>query len=339
LLRAAALLRLWQDGFVEPVHPPGKPYHILAQQLMALMLQERGIGQSEWFHWIETVPGFKEMEPATVMALVKGMVDDKIAWSDNGILSFAPEGEAHFGRRNFMDLLSVFTSAPLFRVVSGQKELGSVHESTFYKCEDGPVILVLAGRSWKTNHLDWKRRVAHVEPTDERGRSRWLGEGQMLSYFLCQSIRHVLAEKEQAPFWSSRATTALEELRAEYSWVSTEATSVVRHPNGDVRWWTFGGGIANTLLADHLRSLVDGRSDNLSIKFPATTALDAVMEWISSIAPDEVRPVPNPATIGSMKFTECLSPELAAEVFCARFSDGEAVRNIVREPKKVVVEQ
>lgn len=338
LLRAAALLRLWQDGFVEPVHPPEKPYHILAQQLMALILQERGVGQSEWFRWIEAVPAFRQTDPAMVTALLRAMLDAKVVWSDDGILSFAPEGEAHFGRRNFMDLLSVFTSAPLFRVVSGQKELGSVHESTFYKREDGPVILVLAGRSWKTNHLDWKRRVAHVEPTDERGRSRWLGEGQMLSYLLCQSIRRVLAADEQATFWSSRATSAIEALRTEYSWASLEATSIVRHPNGDIRWWTFGGGIANTLLADKLRSQIDGRSDNLSIKFPATSALDSVLGWISSIVPDDVRPVPNPAAIGNMKFTECLSPELAAEVFCARFNDAEAVRKIVKEPRKVVVE-
>jgi hypothetical protein len=99
---------------------------------------------------------------------------------------------------------------------------GSVHESTFYKPDDGPAILVLGGRSWKTNHLDWKRRIAHVEPTDERGRSRWL---------------------------------------------------------------------------------------------------------------DDVRPVPNATAIQNMKFTECLSPELAAEVFCARFNDMEAVTKIVGEPQ------
>lgn len=338
LLRAAALLGLWQDGFVEPVSPPEKPYHILAQQLMALILQERGVGQSEWFRWIDTVPAFRQMEPAAMTALVRSMIDAKIIWSDDGVLSFAPEGEANFGRKNFMELLSVFTSAPLFRVVAGQKELGSVHESTFYKRDEGPVILVLAGRSWKTNHLDWKRRVAHVEPTDERGRSRWLGEGQMLSYRLCQSIRRILAAEEHAPFWSSRATAALEDLRTEYSWASPEATSIVRHPSGDVRWWTFGGGIANTLLADHLHTQVDTKADNLSIKFPATSALEAVLEWISGILADDVRPVPNPAAIENMKFTECLSPELAAEVYCSRFNDIEAVRKIVTEPRKVVVE-
>ena len=53
LLRASALIDLWHEGFVEPVVAPPKPFHILAQQLMALVLQERGVGRSEWFrdHW------------------------------------------------------------------------------------------------------------------------------------------------------------------------------------------------------------------------------------------------------------------------------------------------
>jgi hypothetical protein len=113
----------------------------------------------------------------------------------------------------------------------------------------------------------------------------------------------------------------------------------VRHPNGDVRWWTFGGGIANTLLADHLRTQVDAKADNLSIKFPATSTLDSVWEWISGILADEVRPVPNPTAIENLKFAECLSPAHAAEVYCSRFGDAEAVKKIVDEPRKVVVEQ
>jgi ATP-dependent Lhr-like helicase len=165
-----------------------------------------------------------------------------------------------------------------------------------------------------------------------------MGEGQMLSYRLCQSIRRILAAEDHASCWSSRATAALEDLRTEYSWASPEATNIVRHPNGEVRWWTFGGGIANALLADQLRPQVDAKADNLSIKFPATSALDSVLEWISGILADEVRPVPDPVAIDNMKFTECLSPELAAEVYCFRFNDIEAVRKIVIEPRKVAVE-
>lgn len=315
LLRAAALLDLWRDGFVEPVHPPARPFHILAQQLMALVLQENGVGRSEWFRWVEAVPEFRRMDAAAVTALVDAMLDAKLLWSDGGMLSFAPEGEAHFGRKNFLELLSVFTSAPLFRVVAGQKELGAVHESTFYQREEGPAVLVLAGRSWRTTHLDWKRRVAHVEPTEERGRSRWVGEGQVLSHRVCQGIRRLLAGGERRPFWSRRATAALEELRGEYAWAAAGATSVVRHANGEVRWWTFGGGVVNALLADALRPEVEARGDNFCVRFPAASGLEEVERRIAGVRAEDVRPVPNDDAMEQLKFSECLPRHLAAEVY------------------------
>ena len=119
--------------------PRPKPYHILAQQLMALGPAGAGdrpvaSGSSGW----RSVPAFAADGPAAVVTtLVDFMIATGILWSDDGILSFAPEGEAKYGRKNFMELLSVFTSPPLFRVPAGQKELGSVHESTFYNGTTG----------------------------------------------------------------------------------------------------------------------------------------------------------------------------------------------------------
>lgn len=338
LLRAAALLDLWQEGFVEPVVAPPKPYHILAQQLMALVLQERGVGRSEWFDWVSTVPGFIGMDRQAVSEIVDFMIRSGVLWSDDGVLSFAPEGEAKYGRKNFMELLSVFTSPPLFRVLAGQKELGYVHESTFYKRDEGPPILVLAGRSWKTNHLDWKRRIAHVEPADERGRSRWLGEGQFLSHRVCQRIRRLLADDAEQPIWSQRATAQINEIRTEYPWASADATSIVRHPSGEVRWWTFGGGVANTLLADHLRPKAEVRVDNLSLRFTASMKLNEIEELIVALSADRIEPLPAEDAIEGMKFSECLPPHVAAEVFCARFNDAEAVRTILAEPRRVVID-
>ena len=338
LLRAAALIDLWQEGFVEPVVAPPKPFHILAQQLMALVLQERGVGRSEWFDLVATVPGFAGMSRPAISEVVDFMLGSGVLWSDDGVLSFAPEGEAKYGRKNFMELLSVFTSPPLFRVLVGQKELGFVHESTFYKRGEGPPILVLAGRSWKTNHLDWKRRIAHVEPADERGRSRWLGEGQFLSFRVCRRIRRLLVDDTDQPVWSQRATAQISDIRTEYPWASADATSIVQHPGGEVRWWTFGGGVANTLLADHLRPKAEIRMDNLSLRFTTTTKLNEVEALIAGLDPNRIEPVPAEDAIEDMKFSECLPAHIAAEVFCARFKDAEAVTSILDEPRRVVVE-
>ncbi|HCX85684.1 MAG TPA: ATP-dependent helicase, partial [Micrococcales bacterium] len=51
LVRAAAILLLWQRGFVEPVQAPPHPRHLAAQQLLALALQEGAFGASTWREW------------------------------------------------------------------------------------------------------------------------------------------------------------------------------------------------------------------------------------------------------------------------------------------------
>lgn len=335
-LRAAALLGLWKSGYVEPVKAPDKPFHILAQQLMALVLQERGIGKSTWFEWVGCVPAFAAMLPEQIDEIVDHLIRTGVLWSDNGILSFAQAGEEEYGRKNFMELLSVFTSPPLFRVISGQKELGSVHESTFYKRDDGPNILVLAGQSWKTKHLDWNRRIAHVEPTDERGRSRWLGEGQFLSFEVCRSIRRLLAEDSVEDFWSKRARERADELRHEYPWVSADATTLLQSSSGEVQWWTFAGGVANTILAQHLLPEQKHRIDNVCIRFPPEMRLADVESLVVSRLDGEPRVVADDDAMTSLKFAECLPRNVAAEGFLARFSAPESIEAVKSDKRRSV---
>lgn len=337
LLRAAALLDLWGRGYVEPVNAPPKPYHILAQQLMALVLQERGVGLRAFVEWLTDVPAFSAMPGDHVEALVDHLVRTGTLFEDGGILSFGPEGEAEYGRKNFLELLSVFTSPPLFRVISGQKELGHVHESTFYKKQEGPVILVLSGRNWKTNHLDWNRRIAYVEPTAERGRSRWIGEGQFLSFRVCQAVRRVLSAETTEPYWSQRATGQIAEIRSEYPWAEPDQATVLLQSKGEVQWWTFAGGIANSLVKDHLLGGSGGRADNLCVRFPTTLTLADVESLIAARMPDDVTPVPSEEAVRNLKFGECIPPPIVAEVFALRFNDPEALANLRRERMRVVI--
>ena len=169
LVRAAGLIDLWAEGYIEPIVPPALPYHILAQQIMALTLQEQGIGRSELWKWLGGMPAFREMRPERRDEVLQWMIDREILWSDQGILSFGQKGEEAYGRKNFLELFSVFLSPPLFSVLHGRQELGFVDELTFLGKHDGPRILLLGGRAWLVNHVDWKRRLAYVEATDAKG--------------------------------------------------------------------------------------------------------------------------------------------------------------------------
>src|SRR5206468_4044873 len=124
LVRAAGLTQLWADGYVESVQPPPYPLHLLAQQILALGLQERGIGVHDWPDWVGRMPGFAAMDPEDISTMLRYMIERGLVFEDAGVLSMGPEGERMFGRRHFMELMSAFLTDPLFVVRHGRAELG-----------------------------------------------------------------------------------------------------------------------------------------------------------------------------------------------------------------------
>src|SRR5262249_12533801 len=160
--------------------------------LMALTLQEHGIGQREWLDWIKSVPAFAAMPAEKITHLMNWMINQGVLWNDQGILGFGRKGEEEYGQQHFLELFSVFLSPPLFSVRHGRRELGFVDELTFLGKHDDPQVVLLAGRAWRVTYIDWQRRVAYVESAEAKGRSRWTGAVPSLTFRLCQAIRRLL---------------------------------------------------------------------------------------------------------------------------------------------------
>jgi len=329
-LAAAGLLQLWSEGYVEPVLPPPLPYHLLAQQVMALSLQESGIGRSQIHEWIGLLPVFAEMPAADIDAILDFMVEHGILFDDAGTLSIGEAGERLYGRRHFADLYSVFSSPPLFTVLHGRNELGHVHESSFLaKPGDKPVI-ALGGRSWKGTHLDWSRRRAWVEPAQGSGRSRWLGKSPPLSFELCRAVRNVLARGTVPVTLTKRAQAQLEEACAEVPWISEDHTTVVL-THDRVLWHTFAGQAANSALADLVESIADPdrTPDNFAVPLNPNLRDDDVRQVLDALPPAElpVLTVPDDAR-DSLKFVACLPKAIADRCLRARFFDPARVTQV-----------
>ena len=344
LIQSAGLIDLWADEFVEPIEPPPLPYHVIAQQLMALVLQESGIGSLEWFDWIRGVSGFGAIPADRIEQLVASMLEREILWEDAGILAMGKEGEDTYGRRNFMELLSVFMSAPLFTVLHGRQELGYVDVMTFLSKQDGPRVLLLGGRSWQVNHVDWQRRMAYVEPTEAKGRTRWDGQGQGLGFHLSQAIKRILATDAADECWSRRATDRLTEIRYEYAWLDADSTVAVQSGAGETEWWTFGGIRANASIARQLSQVAHCRVDHDSFKisFESSAKLQDVEDAIRVVVQqdaDALYPEIDDAAIDGLKFSECLPNDLAIEMLERRLQDSGAVRHVFSEQVRFVVQQ
>ena len=193
---------------------------------------------------------------------------------------------------------------------------------------------------WKTTHVDWKRHIAYVEPTtlDKKGGSRWLGGGQMLSHAVCQGIRRILAADEEDSAWSRRAVHQLAHLRNEHPWVYADATSFVSQANGQVRWWTFAGGIANGVVADALNPECNVMPDNLGLNFPSGFSAETIIAELDALPTEEVRPIPNTDVMDDLKFSECLPTPIAAEVFVSRYDDHTGVQQLRSEERRIIMQ-
>jgi len=163
LLQAAALVELWRDGYVEPIKPPDLPYHLFAQQLLALLLQRGAVPENRLMLELAGLIEWACLSETACYGIIRHMLEARLLASDSGALVVGDEAERLYGAKHYMNLLSIFDSPPLFTVYWGPKDIGSVHPISFRRVGNcGPVILSLAGRSWRVGHVDWKHQTAHV---------------------------------------------------------------------------------------------------------------------------------------------------------------------------------
>jgi ATP-dependent Lhr-like helicase len=341
LIQAAGLIELWSRGYVEPIFPPPEPFHVLAQQIMALILQEGGIGKGVWRERLDRVQAFQRMSPADCERVIQWMLDHEILWDEEGMLGIGRGGEEQYGRRHFMELLSVFLSPPLFRVLHGRQELGSVDELTFLGKRDGPRVLLLGGRSWRVTHVDWARKTAYVETTDEHGQSQWKGGGRGLRYDLCQAIKSVLASAESRNWWSQRAAGKLVELREDFAWLMDNSSVVVGNSDGELTWWTFAGIGANATLSAALSEVTQSRVafESFSLTFDSHLGASEVERAISHIRQQRAEsylPLVDDNAIESLKFADCLPVDLGLRILGKRLEEAAGVRALLRSPIRFV---
>lgn len=329
LLRAAALLRLYAEGYVEPVLPPPGPVQVVAQQLLALCLQERQVGVTSWVESLEPSLPLAQGNLVLDWLLETGHLD-----RDGDLVFVGPAAEKRYGAKHFLELLSIFTADPQFLVLNGRVELGAVDPLVLTRRVDGPRVIALAGRSWLVTYTDWRRRRVFVEPSDLRGTARWSGTGQPLTFALTDAMRRVLLDGTcGSAKLSRRATDALARVRDEQSdTVSAHGNLITFDPARGRRWWTWAGARANAQLAAAIESVAPGvvesglRTSNRFVALQTESSLQGLRAALEAVgrpggALDTVLVPVDDEALKQLKFSELLPPELARSCLALRGND------------------
>jgi ATP-dependent Lhr-like helicase len=330
LLQSVALLRLAESGWVEDVKPAAHAMHVLAHQVMALILQEDGVSRHLLLPWVEAAFPFATVSAERFHALLDTMLQREILYEADGVLSLGKRGEALYGRKNFFELYAVFTAPPVMRVQHGKDDVGYI-QATFVSMHDqsrGPLCFRLAGRAWEVAQPDWSKGVLHVRPAEHGRVPSWLGLPGVLSAPLCQAMMDVLLhEKQEAGWLTPAAAQELASMRGSYGGLLEAGTAPLEDQTDGVQWHTFAGGAVNRLLAAGLEARTAKKwvAGNLSVRckdLPVTAASEAIrglsgLDW-ESVAAGAARSMARGVL---SKFQPCLPLEAEDRLLAERLLD------------------
>ncbi len=342
-LQAAAMLRLEARRYVEPAAPSRRASHVLAHQLLALGIQQQGVGLADWWPWLDGSTAFDELGEEERNALVDHMLEEDILVSADARLSLGERGERLYAGRNFMELYAVFSVPPTLNVQHGRRLVGTIDAWFAQQDQRRPLTFVLSGRAWEVIRIDWRSGVCQVKPAQVGTYPRWMGRPVLLSRSLCQSMRDVLLDSTRDVWWSERAATVIDELRESQAFLPATGTAVVSEAS-KAWWWTFAGGKANTLLALGLKDILGEKvtSNNLCVIFSDEAAKSdlAILDAVRALgAPGGLtweharRHASAAARSRVSKFQPCLPEELERDLIARSLLDlDSALATLAEEP-------
>lgn len=330
LVKSAALLELWKRGHIEPAIAPRKPFHILAQQIMALVLERPGIPLSELKRRISPFMSAAEISGTEGEALLLHLFTRGYLFVDGVRVGIGITGEKELGQKHYLELVSVFTTPPLFKVMHNRREIGLVHQSSFGsvsgKDKSGPVVILLAGRTWRLVSMAWSRQIAYVEPFDMKGDTSWPGGGQPMTPALADAHRLALTNQCIASeHWSKRATNHLEEIRQGFTFLEKDGATLIESGN-HIEYWNFAGTLGNILLSarlDVLYGLVQSPTP-LFLRFPRVYTTEQISEALADVESSTLFPRPSPEhpCAKQLKFKDLLPDDLLASAIAARIYES-----------------
>jgi ATP-dependent Lhr-like helicase len=183
------------DKYSEPLLPSDKRFDILLQQLLSEGVSRYGANKHRFFNTVRKAYCFKGITGEEYEELIKYWVDNNIIRIENEDVLLGTEGERVFGRKNYLELYSVFEASDQYEVICKKESIG-VLDSRFVNSKEGNFLFRLAGRKWKVLEIDDERSIIEVIPTTEGITPFWNSGGFFnVDYRVAQRAREILGDE------------------------------------------------------------------------------------------------------------------------------------------------
>ena len=251
LLLLTATVNLGLAGCCEALLLPRRAFHLLAHQLLCLALQSHGISRRRAWATLAGAHCFSRITEPEVDQLIEHMVDQDYLRLVDGDLVVGEATEKAYLHSNWRRLFAVFDSAPLYEVLHGRLQVGTL-DAKFVEGVEHPFYFVLGGKLWRAGRVDPSSHRVHAHPSDDGQAPSWVNfGGPGVPFETAQEVGRLLHTDEVPDFLDADAREALRGLQvgcAGDGWQPGKTLCSVS-ASGKVRLVTYAGDRINRTLA------------------------------------------------------------------------------------------
>jgi len=280
LLQAIAIVELARSQWIENVKTNDQAWHILLHQIMALCLERGGISKDLPWEVLHKAYCFSSIDKTKFDRFVNFLLSNDFLHDDGGMLSIGLKAEKEFGRYNFMEIYSVFSTPSEFEVIGLSGDvIGSIEWGFLEKLLEEGSSFYLAGKPWAIERIEWKKRVVMVKKAPAGKVPKWGGiNPSFLGYELCRKKRDVIVSDEVFSYLASDAGLYLEELRSDLKDLLGSSFAPIEKDDKGFIWWTYAGGYVNNslrfALTIELNCEVQATNEYVKVLSESITAID-----------------------------------------------------------------
>jgi len=255
LLQAIAIVELARTKWVEDVKTSKTVWHILLHQIMAMCLERGAVTPDMLWEQLHQAYCFSAISRQKFDQFIAFLLSKDFLHNDGGMYSMGLEAEKAFGRKNFMEIYSVFSTPLEFEVIGLSGDvIGTVQWDFLEKLLEESSAFYLAGRSWLVERIEWKKKCVKVVPAPAGKIPKWGGiTPNFLGYKLCRKMRDVLVSSAEYSYLDMQSKQLLGYLREDHQSYLSRAFAPIEIDDKGIIWWTWAGGNINNTLRTVLK--------------------------------------------------------------------------------------
>jgi ATP-dependent Lhr-like helicase len=330
LVQAVAMVNLMQRHWLEPPHLGALHFSTLMHQVMALIAQHGGFTARQAYDALVTSGVFRSIDSDLFAELLRRMGHPDVRLleqASDGTLLLGGMGERLVEDYRFY---AVFQTPEEYTVLFRGKRLGTLPVEFPYRPGD---LLIFAGRRWRVEEIDDRRRLIAVVPSTGGLPPTFVGSGLGPSEGIIREMRKVYQGADIPDVIDPTARTLLAEGRDAFARFDLKRNDLVQVGNDVLVFpWVGGPAALAVMLALRDRSL---QADLMGLAigiYSATTeaVVDALKKLAGSTAPDGAYLAASFPNREIDKYDSLLSPDLQALNFASRTLEAHRIPEIAR---------